>query len=114
MAECWNIDKETQSKLEAAEMWFYRRILRISYLDRITNVIVIERVRRRRQLLEIIERRQQQFLEHIIRKGELGDLSLSGKIAGKEPEADQEQPFCKTTLMQEANPTTSAKKKTRN
>ncbi|GFO24570.1 endonuclease-reverse transcriptase [Plakobranchus ocellatus] len=33
-SECWTIDKDTEKKLEAVEMWFIRREVRISWTER--------------------------------------------------------------------------------
>jgi len=91
--ESWTFTAETRKNVEAAEMWFYRRILRVSYMDRVTNDTVLERVHQKRQLLKIIEKRQMEFLGHSIRKGELEELSLSGKIPGRRARGRQRQTF---------------------
>ena len=66
-----------------AEMWFYRRMLNISYLDRVTNEEVLHREQTEQQLLKIIERRQLKFLGHYIRREKLEDLCRRDKINGK-------------------------------
>ena len=81
--ESWTFSSETQRNIAAAEMWFYRRMLRISYMDRVNNEEVLRRVGMERELLHIIEQRQLKFLGHVIRKGALEDLSLTGKFKGK-------------------------------
>ena len=48
-----------------------------------------QRVHHKRQLLLIIEKRQTSFIGHIIRKGELENLALSGKIEGKKARGGQ-------------------------
>ena len=43
--ESWTLTKETMKNIEAAEMWFYRRmLLRISYTERKTNDEVLARI----------------------------------------------------------------------
>ena len=81
--ETWTITSMTRKNLEAAEMWFYLRILRIPWTANQTNVLVLERMGQERKLLCCIEQRQLKFLSHVIRKGELEDLALSGRIPGK-------------------------------
>ena len=81
--ESWTFSSETQRNIAAAEMWFYRRMLRISYMDRVNNEEVLRRVGMERELLHIIKQRQLKFLGHVIRKGALEDLSLTGKFKGK-------------------------------
>ena len=69
--------------IEAAEMWFFRRMLRISYTAHETNDSVLQRVGQERQLLKIIQARQVSFTGHVNRKGELEELCLAGKVPGK-------------------------------
>ncbi|GFO14566.1 RNA-directed DNA polymerase from mobile element jockey [Plakobranchus ocellatus] len=33
-SECWTINKETEKKLEAVEMWFIRRMMRIAWTEK--------------------------------------------------------------------------------
>ena len=40
--ETWTIGKEDVNRIEAFEMWCYRRIMRISWMDRVTNEAVHE------------------------------------------------------------------------
>ena len=35
--ETWTLSKTVKNKIKAAELWFYRRMLRISWTDRVTN-----------------------------------------------------------------------------
>ena len=43
-AETWTLNKTLKRKLEATEMWFYRRMLRISWVDRISNEEVLRKM----------------------------------------------------------------------
>lgn len=87
--ESWTFTVETRNNIAASEMWFYRRMLRISYKDRVTNDEVLKRIRQERQLLKVIEKRQISFMGHIIRKNELENLALSGKIEGSKARGGQ-------------------------
>ena len=68
-------------------------MLRISYVDRVKNEEVLQRVKMKRELLHTIRQRQLKFLGHAIRKGALEDLSLSGKIPGKRARGGQRKTF---------------------
>jgi len=81
--ECWTISKEIQGKLEATEMWFLRRILKISWREMKTNKEVLEMAGTDRTLMNTIRKRQLEFLGHVIRKKEMEHLTLTGKIEGK-------------------------------
>ena len=56
-----------EDRLAATELWFLRRIQNISWIKHITNKEVLQRSRQQRQLLDVIIRRQLQFLGHILR-----------------------------------------------
>ena len=80
--EAWTISKRMQEKLEATEMWFLRRMLRIPWADKITNVAVLRRAGTGRQLTKNILERQMKFLGHVMRKETLEELSVTGRIEG--------------------------------
>eukprot|EP00914_Ancora_sagittata_P016493 GHVO01032790.1.p1 GENE.GHVO01032790.1~~GHVO01032790.1.p1 ORF type:complete len:112 (-),score=12.32 GHVO01032790.1:645-980(-) len=63
-------------------MWFYRRALKISYEDHITNEEVLRRMGTERSLLKNIRKRQAQFFGHVMRKEKLEYLITTGKIQG--------------------------------
>ena len=81
--ESWTLNREMKSKLKAVEMWFYRRMLRISWRDRVTNREVLERVGQQRSLLGELRRRQMSFLGHVIRGEKLEHLCLTGMMEGR-------------------------------
>ena len=56
--ETWTINPPLERKIEAAEMWFLRRILKISYTNRVSNEEVLRRASVRRELLHNISKRQ--------------------------------------------------------
>ena len=66
--ECWTLNKTLTSKLEATEMWYLRRILRISWTEKVTNEDVLRRTNTERSLVSTIRKRQLKFLGHITRK----------------------------------------------
>ena len=51
-------------------MWFLRRMLKISYKDRMTNGEVLRRANVDRTLMKDIVKRQMEFFGHVIRKEE--------------------------------------------
>lgn len=85
-AETWTLKKETIKKLEAFELWLYRRILRISWKDKITNVEVLRRMNKEQELMKTIKCRKLQYLGHIMRNRDRYNLLqeiLQGKINSK-------------------------------
>ena len=59
-----NIDKRPERRLKAAEMWFIRRRMRISWTEKKSNEEVMEMAGYKRSLLETIRKRKQQFFGH--------------------------------------------------
>ena len=87
--ESWTLSAALTRNIEATEMWFYRRMLRVSYTAHETNISVLQRMGQERQLLRTIKERQTRFTGHIIRKGELEDPILAGKVQGKKARGGQ-------------------------
>ncbi|GFO01926.1 RNA-directed DNA polymerase from mobile element jockey [Plakobranchus ocellatus] len=54
----WKISKQIQNKLEATEMWFLRRMLRIPWTAKKTNERVLNEANKRRSLVRTIRKRQ--------------------------------------------------------
>ena len=81
--ETWTINKTMQNKLEACEMWFLRRMGKISWTQKLTNEKVLSMLNTKRQLLYNIKRRKMCFFGHIKRHNTLVKQVLEGKIEGK-------------------------------
>ena len=95
-SECWTLSSDMTKRLEAVEMWFYRRILRISYTRHITNEEVLNRIGMTRKLINTIRTRQMSFLGHVMRNKEIENLSISGKIEGKRCRGRQRMTYSKS------------------
>ena len=54
--------------LEATEMWFLRRMLKVSWTDRTSNERVLTVANVKRKLLETIKNRKNTFLGHVMRE----------------------------------------------
>ena len=65
--ECWSSTKNLERRHEAAEMWYIRRIMRISWTEKKSNEEVMEMAGYKRSLLKTIRKRQLQFFGHINR-----------------------------------------------
>ena len=89
--EAWTISKEIENRLRATEMWFLRRMLRISYLDRVRNEEVLERAGTTRSLVKEARKRQAVFFGHVMRRKELGHLVTTRKIDGKRSRGRQRE-----------------------
>ena len=81
--EAWTLTSDLRKRLESCEVWFLRRMLRISWTERISNDEVFAMAGTRRKLLNNIRGRQLSFLGHVIRKNGLENLALTGRIEGR-------------------------------
>ena len=66
--ESWTISKNVEQNLKAAEMWYWRKMMGISWTEKMTNEVVLEKVRAERQPLSTIRRRQWKFVGHDMRR----------------------------------------------
>ena len=89
--EAWTISKQTQRKLEAVEMWFLRRMLRISWTKKKTNEAVLEEAETTRSLIKNIRKRQATFFGHVMRREKLEHLATTGKLDGKRSRGRQRE-----------------------
>ena len=84
-AEAWTLSKVLESKIEAFEMWCFRRIGKISWKDKISNKDVLLKLNTERQLLLDIQKRKIMYFGHIKRKNNILTTALEGKLEGKRP-----------------------------
>ena len=82
-AETWTLTKVTSDKVEAFEMWLYRRMLRISWKEHKTNGEVLHKMKTKRSLLNTIKKRKCEYFAHIIRENGVQRLLTEGRINGR-------------------------------
>ena len=97
--ECWTISNNIEKKLDATEMWFLRRLMRISWTDRKTNEEVLQLAETKRSLMTTIRKRQLKFVGHINRKNGLEKTVLCGKIEGKRSRGRQRTTYIKSECL---------------
>ena len=66
-AEILTLRRNKQKRLEAFEMWIWRRMERVKWTDKIKNAVVLERVGQGRIMLELIKKRKINWLGHWLR-----------------------------------------------
>ena len=74
-----------QKKIDAFELWYSRRMLKVSYVDGVTNNEVLKRMRTELHFREDMWRRKMEFAGHVLR-GSSGNFHLcilEGKVCGK-------------------------------
>ena len=80
-------------RINAAEMWFLRRLLRIGWESHTRNEEVLIKADTERKLMKTIKKQQLQFLGHCMRKDGIEKLALTGKVAGKRARGRQRVTF---------------------
>ncbi|GFR88009.1 endonuclease-reverse transcriptase [Elysia marginata] len=83
--ETWTMRKADELKIEAAEMWFFRRLLRVSWKDRRTNGNVLAEKGTGRTLLSLVKERRLKYIGHAERntKTDLMKTIFEGKTEAK-------------------------------
>src|SRR6218665_2342472 len=72
-------------RLEAFEMWVWRKMEKISWRDMKTNEEVLQIVQEERSLMEVIWRRKKNWISHILRGESLLREVIEGRMIGKRP-----------------------------
>ena len=86
VCESWTLTAELQGRIQAMEMRCYRKILRISYKDHVTNEEVRAKIQQaigpHKDLLTIVKRRKLQWYGHVSRSSGLAKTILQGTVKG--------------------------------
>ena len=82
-SEAWNISKVMERRIEALEMWLHRRMLKIPWVDHISNEQVLQRAGAKREIMISIRQKQLRFLGHTMREQQLESQCLMGKVEGR-------------------------------
>ena len=63
-SEAWTLRKADKDRLQAAEIWFYRRLLRISWTEKRTNESILIQLGTTRKILTEINKRRLRYIDH--------------------------------------------------
>jgi len=72
-----------KDRLMAVEVWFLRRMLKISWMEKKSNEEVFQEAGAHRTLLKSIRQRQLAFLGHVLRRQSLENLVVTERIDGR-------------------------------
>ena len=86
VCESWTLTAELQRRIQAMEMRCYRKILRISYKDHVTNEGVRDKIQQaigpHEDLLTFVKRRKLKGYGHVSRSSGLAKTILQGTVKG--------------------------------
>lgn len=92
-SETWTISKKMEKKLEAFERWCWRRLLKISWIERTSNEEVPRRMDSGRALLVNVRAKQMRFFGHVMRREGMENLSLTERIPGSRARGRQREKY---------------------
>ena len=83
--ENWTWNRAMHMKVNAFEMWCYRRILKIRYTERVTNREILNRMQTQLHFLKNMIRRKMEYAGHVLRGSSgLSHLQiLEDRVKGK-------------------------------
>jgi hypothetical protein len=82
-SESCRVRKKEKKKIDAFELWAWRRILRVPWTERRTNFSVLEEVKPKRPVEATILRLKLRYFGHVMRaKGSLEWDIMLGQVAG--------------------------------
>jgi hypothetical protein len=81
--ETWTMTQRDRERLQAFEMWCWRRLEKISWTEKKTNEEVLRIVSEKRSLLKVIENRRGKMIGHLLRHDDLIKVIIEGKIEGR-------------------------------
>ena len=82
-AETWTLRASDQKYLESFEMWCWRRMEKISWIDHVRNEEVLLRVKEQRNILHEIRKRKANLIGHILRRNCLLKQVMEEKVKGE-------------------------------
>lgn len=85
-AETWTMKIADRRRIDALEMWCYRRMLRIPWTAHRTNESILRQLRIKTRLSTYVNQQYLKYFGHIARRSEaMEKLIIEGKVNGRRP-----------------------------
>ena len=82
--ECWTVKKAERQRIDAFELWCWRRLLRVPWTARRSNHLILKEVNPDYSLEGLILKLNLQYFGHLMWRAEsLGKILILGKIEDK-------------------------------
>ena len=81
-AETWTMRKHERRKIDAFELWCWRRVLRVSWMERKTNISIIESIKPEWTLESRVTKAALSYFGHVVRAGGMEDDMMIGRMNG--------------------------------
>jgi len=83
------LKQEHRENIEAFETWCYRRALRISYVEHVSNDEVLSRMNQSRKLLNRVKSRKLKYFGHVARHPLMEKEIMLGTMPGTRRQGGQ-------------------------
>ena len=84
VCECWTIKKAEHRRIDAFELWCWRRLLRVPWTARRSNQSILKEISPRYSLEGLILELKLQYFGHLMRRADSFEKTLMlGKIEGR-------------------------------
>jgi hypothetical protein len=81
--ETWTIRKNEKDRLEAMEIWIWRKMNKTTWVERKTNEQVLKDVSEKRNIIKYILKRKTKLIGYLLRHNTFMKNIFEGKILGK-------------------------------
>ena len=79
-AETWTMRKHERRKIDAFELWCWRRVQRVSWMERKTNILIIENIKPEWTLESRVPKAALSYFGHEVRAEEMEDDVMLGRM----------------------------------
>ena len=80
--ETWPMRKHERRKIDALELWCLRRVLRVSWMERKTNIWIIETIKPEWTLESRVTKAALSYVGHVVRAGGVEDDIMLARMNG--------------------------------
>ena len=89
--ESWTIKKADCQRIDAFELWCWRRLLRVPWIARKCNQSILKEISPEHSLAGLILKLKLQYFGHLMRRADLSDkILMLGQIEGRKRRDDRE------------------------
>ena len=81
-AETWTMRQHERRKIDAFELWCWRRVLRVSWMERKTNISIIETIKPEWTLESRMAKAALSYFGHVVRAGGMEEDVMLGRMNG--------------------------------
>ena len=82
-AETWTLKKKGRAQIDAFEMWCWRNLLGVTYIDRKTNIEIIASIKSKRTLEAEIVKLALSYFGHVVRADSMELQLMLGNMDGQ-------------------------------